>query len=64
VGGFLLKGGINAVGGTALMGDGASNTIRYTVINADGDILQVDKDSISKLDDEGNEVRVYDTKQF
>ena len=43
VGGYLLKGGL-ALGGSALYGDGASNVLRYTMVNANGDILWVDRD--------------------
>ena len=45
VGGYLLKGGA-MVGGNSLYGDGASQVIRYTMVNADGEILWVDRDGL------------------
>lgn len=46
MGGFLLKGGINLLGGSALYGDGASHVVRYTMVDAKGDVLQVDREEI------------------
>ena len=43
VGGYLLKGGA-MLGRSTLYGDGASHVIRYTMVNANGDILWVDRD--------------------
>ena len=41
VGGFLLGGGINAIGTSQRYQSGASNVLQYTVIDAEGDIYKV-----------------------
>ena len=55
VGGFLLKGGFNMLGGSARHGDGSSHVVRYTMVDVKGDILRVDGDSVKKFDLKGNE---------
>ena len=56
VGGFLLKGGFNMLGGSARYGDGARHVVRYTMVDVDGDVVRVDADGAAKFDLEGNEV--------
>ena len=57
VGGFLLKGGFNMLGGSARYGDGSSHVVRYTMVDVNGDILRVDGDGVTKYDLKGNEAR-------
>ena len=61
VGGFLLKGGINMPGGSALYGSGSHNVVRYRTVDSAGDILEVDAGGVSKfgLDGELVSVRTY-----
>ena len=57
VGGFLLKGGFNMLGGSARYGDGSSHVVRYTMVDVNGDIMRVDREGVTKYDLKGNEVR-------
>ena len=41
VGGFLLGGGINAIGTSQRYRSGASNVLQYTMVDAMGDIYKV-----------------------
>ena len=41
VGGFLLGGGINAIGTSQRYQSGSSNVLQYTMIDAEGDIYKV-----------------------
>ena len=41
VGGFLLGGGINAIGTSQRYKSGASNVLQYTMVDAEGDIYKV-----------------------
>ncbi len=56
VGGFLLKGGINGPGGTALYGIGANNVVRYTTVDADGEVYHIDEHGVTRLDLDMKEV--------
>ena len=57
VGGFLLKGGFNMLGGSAQHGVGSSHVVRYTMVDANGDIMRVDGYGVTKYDLKGNEAR-------
>ena len=57
VGGYLLKGGFNYLGGSARHGNGARHVVRYTMVSPKGEIMVVDRDSVTKFDG-GNEVGV------
>eukprot|EP00092_Neocalanus_flemingeri_P022800 GFUD01024724.1.p1 GENE.GFUD01024724.1~~GFUD01024724.1.p1 ORF type:complete len:607 (-),score=100.10 GFUD01024724.1:109-1884(-) len=46
VGGFILGGGINALGATTMYGFGAEQVITYKLVLADGSFATVDKDHI------------------
>ena len=41
VGGFLLGGGINAIGTSQRYNSGSSNVLQYTMVDAEGDIYKV-----------------------
>ena len=41
VGGFLLGGGINAIGTSQRYKSGASNVLQYTLVDAEGDVYKV-----------------------
>ena len=41
VGGFLLAGGINAIGTSQRYKSGASNILQYTMVDANGDVYKV-----------------------
>ena len=41
VGGFLLGGGINAIGTSQRYKTGASNVLQYTMVDSEGDIYKV-----------------------
>ena len=41
VGGFLLGGGINAIGTSQRYKSGAINVLQYTIVDAEGDIYKV-----------------------
>ena len=41
IGGFLLGGGINAIGTSQRYRSGASNVLQYTMVDATGDIYKV-----------------------
>ena len=55
VGGFLLGGGFNMVGTTAKYGTGAANVIEYKMVTATGDIIQVRKDNVTRVNPHGRE---------
>ena len=57
VGGYLLKGGFNYLGGSARHGNGARHVVRYTMVSPKGEIMVVDRDSVTKFD-KGNEVGI------
>ena len=46
VGGFLLGGGINAIGTSQRYQSGASNVLQYTMVDALGDIYKVSKNNL------------------
>ena len=50
VGGYLLKGGFNYLGGSARHGNGARHVVRYTMVSPKGEIMVVDKDGVTKLE--------------
>ena len=56
VGGYLLGGGSNVAGPPMRYGSGAENVLEYTMVTAEGDIVKVDKDGVTKTDYEGNAV--------
>ena len=41
IGGYLLGGGINAVGTTQRIGSGSSNVLQYTLVDGDGFLVKV-----------------------
>ena len=41
IGGYLLGGGINAVGTTQRIGSGSSNVLQYTMVDGDGFLVKV-----------------------
>ena len=57
VGGYLLKGGFNYLGGSARHGNGARHVVRYTMVSPKGEIMVVDKDGVTKLE-KGTEVGI------
>ena len=55
VGGYLLKGGFNYLGGSARHGNGGRHVVRYTMVSPKGEIMVVDKDGVTKFE-KGTEV--------
>ena len=56
VGGYLLKGGFNYLGGSARHGNGARHVVRYTMVSPKGEIMVVDRDGVTKFNEGRNEV--------
>ncbi len=56
VGGYLLGGGSNVAGPPMRYGSGSDNVLQYTMVTADGEIVTVDKDGVTKKSYDGHEV--------
>ncbi len=63
VGGYLLGGGSNVAGPPMRYGSGAENVLEYTMVTADGEVLTVDKDGVTKADYDGEIVTGKKTKE-
>ncbi len=49
--------GVNVAGSATRHGLGGDNVVRYTMVDANGDVLVVDKDSVAKSTMDGESVR-------
>ncbi len=54
VGGYLLGGGVNIAGSTNRFGTGSEHVEEYTLVTAEGDIIIVNKDNVTKVDPHGH----------
>ncbi len=54
VGGYLLGGGVNIAGSTNRFGTGSEHVEEYTTVTADGDILIINRDNVTKIDPHGH----------
>ena len=63
VGGFILGGGINALGATARYGFGAEQVIAYKLVLADGRLATVDKDHVHISNDDGTSTTVRSSEE-
>ncbi len=50
VGGYLAKSGNNWTGGGNLLGTGASNVVRHTMVTSTGDVFNVDSHGMHRVD--------------
>ncbi len=55
VGGYLLGGGVNVAGSTTRYGLGSENVVEYEMVTADGEIVVVNKDRVTKKTYDGYE---------
>ena len=58
VGGFLLGGGLNAIGSTSRYGWGAEQVIAYKMVLADGSFATVDEDQVKIQQNDGTDKTV------
>ena len=49
VGGYLLGGGLNFVGTTSKFGTGASNVLEFEMVTAEGDVVRVRRDNVTRV---------------
>ncbi len=56
VAGYLLGGGVNVAGSTSKYGLGCENVVEYTTVSAEGEILTINQDRITKRTYDGHEV--------
>ena len=54
VGGYILGGGVNAVGTSQRYGSGALNVLEYTMVNAKGNIVKASENNVTLYNTESN----------
>ena len=65
VGGFLVGGGMQALGTTQRLGSGSFNVLQYTVVDAEGNILKVSESNVTVIDPEsGHQQQMADSNSL